>query len=146
MRHAEVGEPRDPRVVEEHVRRLDVAVEHAEPVRLAERGEERDGNLHRARRRQRLAQETFFERAARHPGQHQRRTFRHVVAQRHHVRMIERGQHPHLALEAGERVASSSARLVGGEDLHRHQLAPYRVGALDHTRAVGVEAISRIAS
>ena len=144
VRDAEIAEARHARVVEEHVRRLDVAMEDAETMRLAERREHGVGDLDGARGRERRCDHRL-ERPAAHPREHDRRALRDVVAQRHDVRVIERAEHAHLALEAREGVAAGAARVVSREDLHGDALAANRVDALEHAR-VGVDATSRTTS
>ena len=126
VRDAEVGEARDAGVVEEHVPRLHVAVQDAEPVRLSQRGEHGARDLHGPRRCQRALQHVLQVPSA-HPREHDGRALLDEVAERHDVRVIERAEHLHLALEARQRVAPGAARVVAAEDLHRDALASHRV-------------------
>ena len=80
MRDAEVAEARHASVVEEDVRGLDVAMDDAEAVGLAERGEHGLCDLDRTRRGERLPHDHLLECPASHPRKDERRPFGHVVA------------------------------------------------------------------
>ena len=128
---AEVGEARGADVVEEDVGGLHVAVEDAEPVGLAERGEQGAGDLDRAGRGHGLALEPIREGAAGHPGEDDGWALGVVGAQGDDVGVAELGEGAGLALEAEEGVA---ALLLAepGEELHRHPLAGDAVDGLEH--------------
>ena len=106
---AEVREARRPRAVEQHVGRLDVAMEDAEPMGLPRRGEHGRCDLDRARGRQSLGAEPIGERAAGHPGQHDRGPFGHVREERQHGRVAHPREGLRLSLEALSDVAPHGA-------------------------------------
>ncbi|MEQ1503490.1 MAG: hypothetical protein ABMB14_14735 [Myxococcota bacterium] len=146
-----LGEPEvvelDPRHAagpgDEHVRRLEVAVDHAAGVGVAERVEQRDD--HRLDRRPRQAAAPAGQRAAVDPLHREPRGARRdrtvgaglgpgvglaVVEHPDDVRVVEGGDRPGLG---AERLAPGGLVVgLGGQELHRHGVLQAQVSAGPH--------------
>ena len=133
VRGAEVGESRRAGGVEEHVGRLDVAVQDAEAVRVAEGGQDRSRDLGRPGRGDRSAPHHLLEGPSFHPGQDHRRPCRVEVADRNDRCVVERLQRSHVAFESSKgRARWPTAR---GVDLHRDLVAAGPIQASEDSRA-----------